>query len=262
MSMCECELEPTLCGVMSIADVVLFISSVSEASLDTLKYLKSIQLPVNVVRLDNPRAREVAMNGPHFQVTEVPTLVVLFQEGNLKMFVGAPKVLKCLQMLHQQSSQPPERELEHESPQASRVIEHDDSPIEMIEEEPEVVEEEDTPPPPPKRAPKKVAKVKEVTKTKIPKTPKAKTAKAKKSKIRKAVSNEEELEIDFVDPGEDEQPSNQGRRPPSNGGNGGLGPTNGKGTQMRSIMEQAKMMERQFKAQRGYDEKDLPYPSI
>ena len=261
MSMCECELEPTLCGVMSIADVVLFISSVSEASLDTLKYLKSIQLPVNVVRLDNPRAREVAMNGPHFQVTEVPTLVVLFQEGNLKMFVGAPKVLKCLQMLHQQSSQPPERELEHESPQASRVIEHDDSPIEMIEEEPEVVEEEDTPPPPPKRVPKKVAKVKEVTKAKTPKTPKAKTAKVKKSKIRKAASNDEELEIDFVDPGEDEQPLNRDRRrPPSNGGDGGRGRPNGK--TMSSLMEKARATEKQFKTQRGYDEKDLPYPSI
>ena len=241
-------------------------SSVSEASLDTLKYLKSIQLPVNVVRLDNPRAREVAMNGPHFQVTEVPTLVVLFQEGNLKMFVGAPKVLKCLQMLHQQSSQPQQEEEPPLPPQASRVIEHDDSPVEIVEEEPEMIEEDDTPPPP-KRVPKKAAKVKETTKTKSQKPPKTsttkvvKTAKAKKSKIRKAASEDEELEIDFVDPGEDEQP--QGRRPPpSNGGNGGLGPTNGKGSQMRSIMEQARAMEKQFKAQRGYDEKDLPYPSI
>ena len=221
----------------TISEVTLFVASNSTPSIDCVKYVQSAHLPVMVVRLDTPQSRMMAANGPHFQVTEVPTLIVLFQEGNLKMFVGAEKVLRCLQMFNKFSQQESEPEPRH------RVVEHDDTNLPEEEEPAEEIEYE--PPPPPKKVTK--VKAKAPKKKVIEERPKTKKSKAKKAKALKAAT--EELEIDFLT-AEEEEPVQ--RYPPM--------PKNGKTN--KSVMEMAKEMEKQRERQLGYDENNLPRPSI
>ena len=226
---------------MSISELTLFVSTSSEASRKCISYVRSSGIQVNIVRLDHPQARQMAMNGPHFQVKEVPTLVVLFVEGNLKMFVGAPKVLQCLQMI---SGPPPVEEeeqteiVEEEAPPPPppkrrppaktqpRVVEEDDGDIVQAEEE-----EEPLPPP------KKVPKAKKVKKPKKPKSKKA-----------------ADVELEFLSAGDEEEEATLREPPPSQQHMNA--PKNGKTN--KSLMEMAKEMERAREQQLGYNEKDLP----
>lgn len=82
---------------MSIHDVVLFVSSMSQVCISPVQFIKQHNLPVRLVRLDTPGDRQAAQNGKYFQIHAVPTLLVTYSDGNIQLFAGQEKILLWLQ---------------------------------------------------------------------------------------------------------------------------------------------------------------------
>ena len=135
-------------STMAVADLILFVASNSRPSLHTLSVVERMRIPVNVVKLDTAEARQTAMKGKYFQITNVPTLVVIYADGNLQLFVGAPKINQWIGMLRGEEG----GGSREEAPEAAREEEHQEPPPKpqrrtpVIETMPEE-EDEETPEP-------------------------------------------------------------------------------------------------------------------
>jgi hypothetical protein len=137
-------------STMAVADLILFVASNSRPSLHTLSVVERMRIPVNVVKLDTAEARQTAMKGKYFQITNVPTLVVIYADGNLQLFVGAPKINQWIGMLQGEGGGG-DRSRE-DAPEAKREEEYQEPPPKpqrrtpVIETMPEE-EDEETPEP-------------------------------------------------------------------------------------------------------------------
>lgn len=80
---------------MSLSELVLFYSSASKASRPCYDIVTQTPLreSVKLVCLDSVEARRAAKEGKHFQIVNVPTLVLTFADGNLQLLVGSEKVM-------------------------------------------------------------------------------------------------------------------------------------------------------------------------
>lgn len=92
---------------MSVQEVVLFVSSTSRASTPVLQFVGKNQIPVGIVRLDTPEDRQIAATGKYFQIVNVPALLVIYDDGNLQLFVGQEKIITWFQQIIQKSMQHP-----------------------------------------------------------------------------------------------------------------------------------------------------------
>jgi len=91
----------------SINNVILFVCSNSNASIEPVNLVKYYQIPVQIVKLDTQKARNKAKKGKYFQITSVPSLVVMYQDGTLQMFIGKDKIVNWIQQLITSKTQPP-----------------------------------------------------------------------------------------------------------------------------------------------------------
>lgn len=76
---------------MEVTNVVLFYSRKSNPSMNCYDRIQNNQLPIRCICLDNPTTRQRAMNGNHIQIKQVPSLLVVTNNG-IKVFVGLDKV--------------------------------------------------------------------------------------------------------------------------------------------------------------------------
>lgn len=91
---------------MSVQNLILFVSSNSKECVDPMRFITHYRMPINVVRLDSASDRQRAATGKFFQIHSVPTLVVIYQDGNTQLFVGKEKILIWLQnLVNRQSSE-------------------------------------------------------------------------------------------------------------------------------------------------------------
>jgi hypothetical protein len=134
---------------MSIVDAVLFVSTTSRTCVPCLDMVQRFNMPINIVRLDTQEARRAAMGGQHFQVQNVPTLVLIYDNSDMQMFVSAPKIIEIFNNLVRDPSK--QKESEHTRPplQNNRAI---SQPIvvenDSDEEEITIFEESEPKPPP------------------------------------------------------------------------------------------------------------------
>ena len=197
--------------------------------------------PIEIVRLDSRESRVAASRGKNFQITNVPSLVTMFTDGKLQLFVGTDRIFPVLQSLLSPPS-PPEEE-------------------EIFEEEIDLIEQ---PSPPRKRSMKGRRPVnKSKTNTK------ASSRRKKKSSPPPPPPEEDDDEDDGIemfgeDPVEElefEDTNQIAYRPPPPPTTGLMvGPTAASTAPSKnsSIMEIAKSMQRDREATLGYNEKDLP----
>jgi hypothetical protein len=157
---------------MSIQTVILFISSTSESCKPVVKFVVQNEIPVKIIRLDTAEDRKNAMNGKYFQLQSVPTLLVMYTDDNIQLFVGKEKIISWFDQISQKRKK-----------QADRTEE------ESSEEEEEIVK-------PPKKIKKKVVLKKPILKQKETKLDKKKP---KKAVVFADSSSEEEEEIEFYD---------------------------------------------------------------
>ena len=221
----------------------MFVSTNSSACQGPISMVSSSGAPIEIVRLDSKESRVAAARGKHFQITNVPSLVTLFTDGKLQLFVGTDRIYPVLQSLLAPPS-PPEEE-----------------PI-SEEEEIDIIEQ---PSPPRKNSKGRRSAGKMKSKPK----PKKKAPPRRKKKAPPPKEDEEDEDDDIEIFGEENQveeldfdDSNPiAYRPPPPPTTGLMvGPSVSKGNESRNtnIMEMAKTMARQREATLGYNEKDLP----
>lgn len=90
---------------MSIAEVVLFISSSSKHCAKPFQYVQQTQLPIIPVRLDTPEIRQKVMNSRNLPIRNVPTLLIRYSDGSVQQFVGEDKTMMKLNELYHQRSE-------------------------------------------------------------------------------------------------------------------------------------------------------------
>lgn len=155
---------------MSISELTLFVASNSPECIPCIKIADSfsaaVRRNVNIVRLDTIEMRKVAANGKFFQITSVPTLVLFYEDGNLQLFLGAPKIIDWFNKIGRPKPVEPKNmygPVSTSHPMGTRMQERDipmyNSREEYYEEEiperVEIVEDDfDAPPPEIRRAPK------------------------------------------------------------------------------------------------------------
>lgn len=244
---------------MSIAEVLLFIATNSRACAPCIEFKSHHRFPAQIIRLDTESARDQATNGSFFQITSVPTMVVIYNDGNTQLFVGSPKIIQWMTMIIKSEKEAPVNSLNaytpaggnmygprpnpprpfqddyREPPPAKRTI------IEEYgeEEEEEEYEEEEEFTPPPK-----------VQKKKKP-APPVKPKKSKKKPPVRFEENEEE-EVEFF---ESEAPKPKSKKPPKVVS---APPKKQQPSRMANLEEMAKRMEQERKSSLGYKEEDLP----
>jgi len=78
---------------MSIADVVLFYSKFSPECKDCVNFVQQYKLPVALIALDTKEGRDLAFNGSLIQIKNVPSMIVSYEDGNVQLYVGKPKIM-------------------------------------------------------------------------------------------------------------------------------------------------------------------------
>lgn len=124
-----------------IADVVLFISRFSRESAPCVQAITGSKLPIKIIPLDTASARDAALNGSTIQIRSVPSLLVEFDDGNIQLFVGRPKIMGWMKHTLQQQ-QPPQA-----GPAADKETSARRTKLEDFSSSSSSSEEEPSPPP-------------------------------------------------------------------------------------------------------------------
>lgn len=210
---------------MSVSEAILFIASNSRACVSTMSLIESTRLPIDIVRLDTQQARQIAMTGKYFQIRVVPTLVVVYSDGNLQLFVGAPKINQWIGMITHINSPRPSRPAQ--------------PPEEYIEDAPEERISYDEPPRPPSR---RTPVIEQMPEEEDSPEGQEMAAEEQPSKKRVKPKKKKKPPVSFEE-GEEQQ--DQGEVP------------QGK-SKISSILDMAKQLEAERKNSLGYDESKLP----
>jgi hypothetical protein len=204
--------------LMSVSEAILFIASNSRACLPTLSLIEHTGLPVEIVRLDTSQSRQIAMTGKYFQIRAVPTLVVVYSDGNLQLFVGAPKINQWLSMITQPSARP------------------------LIHPPEEYIDDNDIPEEPPRPPTRRTPVIEQMPEEEDSPEGHEMAAEENPSKKRVKPKKKKKPPVSFE---EGEEPQDQGEAP------------QGK-SRMSSIVDMAKQLEAERKNSLGYDESKLP----
>ena len=112
---------------MQVSEVYLFCSSTSPASkpcLEVIQAYPSLAQEAQIIRLDTAVHRDAARRGQQFQISGVPTLVVIYTDGDTTVYQGQKKVISWLYSrarMHMRLPAPP-------APPAARVPENVQAP--------------------------------------------------------------------------------------------------------------------------------------
>lgn len=125
-----------ICLMAEVEQAVLFVSSASKFCQEPLRYAKGSQLPIDIVRLDTKKARERAQRGKYVQINVVPSLMVIFTDGNLQLFTGSEKIVKWIKQAVEFTSQPPPQETQIGTPKQKQYpVKFDDTDSESEEDD-------------------------------------------------------------------------------------------------------------------------------
>jgi len=86
---------------MNISEIYLFCSTTSPACKPCFDFIKEHSLlaqEIQILRLDTKNQREKAKRGEKFQIRIVPTLMVIYNDGDTSLYQGQRKVISWLFM--------------------------------------------------------------------------------------------------------------------------------------------------------------------
>lgn len=98
-----------------ISEIILFTSELSAQSRICVNLRNEYDLPIKVIRLDTEEARRKAKYNKKISITKVPTLAVIFDDDDIKIYIGAEKICKWIRNFREQEekrTQPPPPSLE------------------------------------------------------------------------------------------------------------------------------------------------------
>jgi type II secretory pathway component GspD/PulD (secretin) len=85
--------------------IFLFSSRHSKSSISCEKQLESHVTPIQVVRLDNTQARERVLHNKAFQITHVPTILVIYTDDTAIKVEGLHKITEWIDLNFPESNQ-------------------------------------------------------------------------------------------------------------------------------------------------------------
>lgn len=221
-----------------IQRVILFVSTGSYQCKQSLDMVSASGAPIEVVRLDTAQSRLAASRGKLFQVLNVPSLVTIFTDGKLQLFVGNDRVIPVLNSL---TSPQQQQHTGTDQQMSSTPI----SDTELYDDEPQ-----------------RRSRPRSQTKKKKPKHRKGggKRKSGNGKRRQSPPQYEDENSVEVIEELEFEDEPDIAYRPPPPPTAGLLvGPSARRGdTGNKNIMEIAKRMAKQREATLGYAEKDLP----
>ncbi len=90
----------------NIKEVVLFYSKYSPKCRNVNTFIDYHKFPISRISIDSKTARSIIKNGNHFKIKGVPTLIVLYDDGDAALYEG-DKVLSWLGQLLEGSHESP-----------------------------------------------------------------------------------------------------------------------------------------------------------
>jgi hypothetical protein len=93
-----------------ISEIILFTSQSSAPSRVCVNLVKEYDLPIKIVRIDTEEARKKAKYNKKISITKVPTLAVVFDDDDIKIYIGSEKICKWIRNFREQEekrTQPP-----------------------------------------------------------------------------------------------------------------------------------------------------------
>lgn len=85
-----------------IQEVVLFISEASKACTPCINLIREYDLPVKIVRLDTAEARKNAKYNKKISIKNVPTLLTIFDDDDINIYIGNEKICKWMRLFKTQ----------------------------------------------------------------------------------------------------------------------------------------------------------------
>lgn len=85
----------------NISEMILFVSSLSYHCRAPVNYILQNQLPIKIVRLDSASIRQKCIAGRKISIRDVPSLIVIYEDGDLKMFLSEPKIVAWIRQYHE-----------------------------------------------------------------------------------------------------------------------------------------------------------------
>jgi hypothetical protein len=89
-----------------ISEIILFTSQVSQTCTPCINLIREYTVPAKIVRLDTPETRKKAKYNKKISITKVPTLAVVFDDDDIKIYIGGEKICKWLRNFHEQQTKP------------------------------------------------------------------------------------------------------------------------------------------------------------
>ncbi len=81
---------------MSVTKAILFYSTVSKACIPCTKFIQQHNLPIQTIALDTKKIRDLVARAKNFRITAVPTLMVVYDDDDIQLFVGGGKIMDWL----------------------------------------------------------------------------------------------------------------------------------------------------------------------
>lgn len=122
---------------------ILFVSSASQSSMQCLHMMRSANIAVQAVRLDTKEARDKAKSGKYFQITNVPSLLIIYEDGNMQLFVSFQKISQIVSNMRREEPPPeeephvPAKRKKKKAPKSKKTIVYEDDEPDEIEILPE-----------------------------------------------------------------------------------------------------------------------------
>ncbi len=108
-----------------IEKMILFYSGYSDRCKNVIKFIKHYNIPVVPFSVDSESIRNIIKNGPYFGIKGVPTMVVIYSNDSMELYIGD----KIIQWLRQLISQNNESE-------SSEDEEEDEDDVELLDSPP------------------------------------------------------------------------------------------------------------------------------
>lgn len=119
--------------MVEIRDILLFYSMHSQKCRTIFAFIEHHNLPVSPLCVDKKQVRDAISENSTFHVKGVPTIIVIYNDGNAEMYEGVRSLQFLKDLVRENQNPPPEEESEDEI----EIIEDDgDIPYEEESQQP------------------------------------------------------------------------------------------------------------------------------
>ena len=123
--------------MVNIVDIIFFYSKSSSSCLNIIKFIESYNIPVKGISVDSKDIRQKIKNHNNFQIKGVPTIIVVYSDGNGGLYEGDKVYAWFSQLVSSQNNKVPSHAIEN------TYISNENIPDEPLEDYPNYENEDE-----------------------------------------------------------------------------------------------------------------------